>query len=184
MKKKLLAASLVIALLAIAVVGGSLAWLQDSKAVTNTFTVGQVKIDLTEPGWSDNAKLVPGAVIAKDPTVTVKANSEKCKVYVKVEVPANLAALVDLDIDTTNWLATGVTGVYAYKEDVSASATENTVLPKVFSKVTVKGTATNEQLAALSSSADSADLKIKVTAYAIQADNLGTTDPLVALHLK
>ena len=183
MKKKLLAASLVIALLAIAVVGGSLAWLQDSKAVTNTFTVGQVKIDLTEPGWSDNAKLVPGAVIAKDPTVTVKANSEKCKVYVKVEVPANLAALVDLDIDTTNWLATGVTGVYAYKADVDASASD-TVLPKVFNKVTVKGTATNEQLAALSSSADSADLKIKVTAYAIQADNLGTTDPLVALHLK
>ena len=183
MKKKLLAASLVIALLAIAVVGGSLAWLQDSKAVTNTFTVGQVKIDLTEPGWSDNAKLVPGAEIAKDPTVTVMANSEKCKVYVKVEVPANLAALVDLDIDTTNWLATGVTGVYAYKADVSTSTTD-TVLPKVFNKVTVKGTVTNEQLAALSSSADSADLKIKVTAYAIQADNLGTTDPLVALHLK
>ena len=67
---------------------------------------------------------------------------------------------------------------------MSASATENTVLPKVFNKVTVKGTATNEQLAALSSSVDSADLKIKVTAYAIQADNLGTTDPLVALGLK
>lgn len=48
MKKKLIAICLCVALAAVAVVGASLAYFTDTKAVTNTFTVGNVKIKLIE----------------------------------------------------------------------------------------------------------------------------------------
>ena len=48
MKKKLIASFLCVALVAIAVVGASLAYFTDTKSATNTFTVGNVKIDLIE----------------------------------------------------------------------------------------------------------------------------------------
>ena len=48
MKKKLVAISLVVAMLAVAVIGGSLAYFTDTDEETNTFTAGGVKIDLIE----------------------------------------------------------------------------------------------------------------------------------------
>ena len=48
MKKKILALSMCIALAAIAIVGASLAYFTDTKSATNTFTVGNVKIQLLE----------------------------------------------------------------------------------------------------------------------------------------
>ena len=48
MKKKILAMSLCVVMLAIAIVGGTLAYFTDTKTATNTFTVGGVKIELIE----------------------------------------------------------------------------------------------------------------------------------------
>ena len=48
MKKKITAIFLCVALVAIAIVGASLAYFTDTKTATNTFTVGNVKIDLIE----------------------------------------------------------------------------------------------------------------------------------------
>lgn len=48
MKKKITALCLCVALLAVAVVGASLAYFTDTKSATNTFTVGNVKIQLLE----------------------------------------------------------------------------------------------------------------------------------------
>ena len=48
MKKKVIAICLCVALAAVAVVGASLAYFTDTKSATNTFTVGNVKIDLLE----------------------------------------------------------------------------------------------------------------------------------------
>ena len=48
MKKKITAIFLCVALVAIAIVGASLAYFTDTKQATNTFTVGNVKIDLIE----------------------------------------------------------------------------------------------------------------------------------------
>lgn len=48
MKKKIVAIVLCIAMLAIALVGSTLAYFTDSKAVTNTMTVGSVKIEQLE----------------------------------------------------------------------------------------------------------------------------------------
>ena len=68
MKKKLTAIFLCVALVAIAVVGASLAYFTDTKSATNTFTVGNVKINLIESTYhrtgSDNA----GDESVPDPT--------------------------------------------------------------------------------------------------------------------
>ena len=48
MKKKILTMALVVALAATAIVGGTLAYFTDTKDATNTFTVGNVEIELIE----------------------------------------------------------------------------------------------------------------------------------------
>ena len=49
MKKKITAIALVVCLVAVAIVGGSLAYFTDEEEATNTFEVGNVDITLTEP---------------------------------------------------------------------------------------------------------------------------------------
>lgn len=56
MKKKLTAIFLCVALVAIAIVGASLAYFTDTKSATNTFTVGNVKIDLIESRFHPDRK--------------------------------------------------------------------------------------------------------------------------------
>lgn len=88
MKKKILAVSLCVVMLAIAIVGGTLAYFTDTKTATNTFTVGNVKIELTEPGWEGSGKtdapeVYPGEPLKKDPTVK-NTGSNPCFVRIKV----------------------------------------------------------------------------------------------------
>ena len=69
------------------VAGGTVAWLvATTDSVTNTFTYGDINIGLTETKpVNQQAKIIPGVDIEKDPKVTVKANSEACWLFVKVE---------------------------------------------------------------------------------------------------
>ena len=61
MKKKLTATFLCIALMAIAIVGASMAYFTDTKEATNTFTVGNVKIKLLESSLHrENAGIANG----------------------------------------------------------------------------------------------------------------------------
>ena len=78
MKKKLTAIFLCVALVAIAIVGASLAYFTDTKTATNTFTMGDVKIKLDETNVNDpegdrvasnEYNVYPGAVVTKDPIV-------------------------------------------------------------------------------------------------------------------
>ena len=68
-------------------VGGTIAWLTaQTDPVVNTFTYGDINIELTETKpKNQQAKIIPGVDIEKDPKVTVKANSEACWLFVKVE---------------------------------------------------------------------------------------------------
>lgn len=89
MKKKIIALCLVIALAATAVIGGTLAYFTDDAEATNTFTVGNVDITLTEPNWEgtgsqDAPEVYPGEPLAKDPTVT-NSGANPCFVRIKVE---------------------------------------------------------------------------------------------------
>lgn len=84
MKKKILLTVTSVVLVLCFAIGGTLAWLQDQSAeVKNTFTYGDINIDLAET-TGDSYKMVPGATITKDPVVSVEANSEACWLFVEV----------------------------------------------------------------------------------------------------
>lgn len=89
MKKKILAMCLCVAMLAIAIVGGTLAYFTDTDAETNVFTTGNVAIDLIEVFDAENAKLLPGIDIQKEVTIE-NTGSESAYVRVHVAFPAIL----------------------------------------------------------------------------------------------
>ena len=82
-------------------IGGTAAWLgATTKPVVNTFTYGDINIELEEtptvPTDPDSPvdpdapvqneyKMIPGDPIAKDPKVTVLADSEECWLFVKLD---------------------------------------------------------------------------------------------------
>ena len=74
MKKKLLVLGLCVALAAIAIAGASLAYFTDTKSATNTFTVGNVKIDLIESTYHREGNDNSGDTSIPDPTHTVTAD--------------------------------------------------------------------------------------------------------------
>lgn len=82
MKKKLVAISLVVAMLAVAVIGGSLAYFTDTDAQTNTFTVGNVRIDLFEDFNSD-MPLIPAVGAIDENGYAYFENKLEKEVYVE-----------------------------------------------------------------------------------------------------
>ena len=90
---KKLVALICVLLLMVGSAGATLAWLTDTtQEVTNTFTVGNIGITLTESDSEDededaninSYKMVPGYTYEKDPTITVDPASEPCWVFVEV----------------------------------------------------------------------------------------------------
>ena len=93
--KKVLLLVLCAVLLVSATIAGTVAYLTSQDTVVNTFTVGNVAIELHETGEETRENdgtvgldlhLLPGVPVAKDPTVTVQKDSEDCYVRVKVKV--------------------------------------------------------------------------------------------------
>lgn len=87
-KKKVLVLAVSVCLVAILAIGGTLAYFTDKDSATNTFTVGNVDITLTEPNWEgsgseDAPEVYPGEPLAKDPTVT-NVGANPCFVRIKV----------------------------------------------------------------------------------------------------
>lgn len=173
--KKIVTAGLALVMVAGISVAGTLAYLtaQTTEKI-NTFTVGDISIELTEPDWTagtGSEKILPGDEVPKDPTVTVKANSEACYVYVAIDNGLKLdddTLAGTLDIDSANWnvvKTSGDTTVYRYKEVVDTGAAD-TVLPDVFTTVTVSPSVTSENIDQLDGD------KITAQAYAHQSQNV------------
>ena len=174
MKKKTFVLLLALVLIAGAAVGGTLAWLTATTGeVKNTFTTSNIEIELDE---SDNLdlKMIPGWTIAKDPKVTVKANSEKCYLFVKIEKSSNFDNFMtyEMAVDsngTAIWTeltgVNGVNGVYYRVVDASTTDQEFAVLKD--NQVTVKDTVTKADMEALKA-ADATLPTLTFTAYASQ----------------
>jgi hypothetical protein len=194
-KKTLLIAVVAIVLAAIAAASVTVAWLTaEANEVTNTFTVGNITIDLKEYILGDktqektasaegNYKVVPGGTQEKEPFVKVKGGSEKCYVYVLVT--NELAVTNDKGTTYTNvatldiggkWesIATVTTNgvvktLYRYTEVVDALGTASTEWVKtdaVFTNVKYAGDAiTSTNITQLD------DKQIKIDAFAHQSDN-------------
>ena len=100
MKKKITAICLCVALLAIAIVGATLAYFTDTKSATNTFTVGNVKIKLLESSLHrENAGVANGATSTSELWSNVakegSGNTSKYKAgdtfYTDAQIEANAA---------------------------------------------------------------------------------------------
>lgn len=175
-RKMLLSLSMVL-VLALAAVGGTIAWLTDyTQTVTNTFTVGNIDIDLTET-TGETYKMIPGEEIDKNPVVTVLKGSEAAYVFVKVVKSANYDSYISSEIGTDwNLLQTsedGLTSIYYLEQDAltadNAVNAEYEVLKE--STVTVRDNVTKEMMDAITDGTAAAPT-IAFTAYAVQSDNL------------
>ena len=92
MKKKLTVIFLCVALAAIAIVGASLAYFTDTKSVTNTFTVGKVKIDLIESKFHRQGSGSSGDTSIPAPTQTasgMKYVSDGATIFTDEEIKAD-----------------------------------------------------------------------------------------------
>ena len=98
MKKKLLVLGLCVALAAIAIAGASLAYFTDTKSATNTFTVGNVKIDLIESTFHREGNDNSGDTSIPDPTQTasgMKYVTDGHKAFTDAEIKADAAKYSD-----------------------------------------------------------------------------------------
>ena len=166
MKKKVISIVAVVLVLCCAI-GGTLAWLADkTNPVVNTFTVGDINIDLDESKNLD-LKMVPGKTITKDPVVTVQANSEACWLFVKVEKSANFDDFMTYAI-ADGWTALpGVDGVYYRQVPATTAAVTFPVLKG--NTVTVKDSVTKTMLNGLTAATYPT---LTFTAYAVQSDGI------------
>ncbi len=199
--KQIVALALAAVLLVCTSVAATVAYLTaNADVVTNTFTVGNVAIDLDETdvtiyGVKDtddkvkanDYKLIPGHEYIKDPTVHVVKGSEKCWLFVKVTngISAIEAAQGTTKADDTTyntiakqmedngWLPLdGQSGVYYYKDIIDASKANANIDKVVFSEFMVSGTAVLTD--AEGNALYSADTPITIDAYAVQADGFST----------
>ena len=152
-------------------VGGTIAWLTaQTDPVVNTFTYGDINIELTETKpENQQAKIIPGVDIEKDPKVTVKANSEACWLFVKVEETGTF-----VDNKVTYSIADGWTqgdgtnipaNVYYRAVDAVTSDTDFAVLKD--NKIYV-----SEELSKSDIQSISDQPKLTFTAYAVQKDGI------------
>lgn len=193
MKKKITAIALVVCLVAVAIVGGSLAYFTDEEEATNTFEVGNVDITLTEPNWDaalkEDAKaatLIPGRVIAKDPTITVEATSQRAYTFMEVKLSDDFAKLLtkyatakNINLNTeagqkaliAAWFSSTVQPKIMKLDPTDNSVILGVLSPKdpgdavtYFDAVTVPADVDGSMIK------ENGEYKIYITAYAIQAE--------------
>ena len=182
MKKKLTTVLAIVLVVALSV-AGTYAYLTDKTGpVVNTFTVGNVNITLTETWNTDTdgngepdawkMQLIPGTSAKKDPTVTVKANSEKCYLFVKFEEknsPTTYLTYTSTLTDANGWTKLeGESNVW-YRVVDKADTNTSFVLLQADGNgnmVTVKDTVTNDNMA------EAAKAELVYTAYACQFEGM------------
>lgn len=198
MKKKIISLCLVAALAVVAIAGTSLAYFTDKDAKTNTFTLGNVDIELNEENWAAPTAAVPDVEYAKDPVVT---NIGENDAWIRVDVTLSDAAaftaaaarhqITDLATifaghDETKWTLAGEPVYNNENDTLTYSYYYNTVLAvdksteALFTSVTIPAVFDNEDMEAIGE-----DFTIDVTAHAIQtADSYSTVADAFAKYGK
>ena len=176
MKKKATIAVTALLLVLCFAIGGTLAWLKaETKPVVNTFTYGDINIDLSE-SENLNLKMIPGNDITKDPKVTVEANSEACWLFVKVEKSDNYADYLANYTIADGWNELdGVAGVY-YREVDAATAKDGTSYQVLKGdKVTVLDKVTKSMMEDIKNGIKTQPT-LTFTAYAVQLDGFNNPE--------
>lgn len=137
-KKTILVAAIAVMLVAALVVGGTLAYFTDkSDAKVNTFTVGNVGIDLTETKWNADADhtLVPGKFYDKNPTITVDAGSQDAYVFLKLDLNKYVSLINLMGVDAYKNNIGGLSGKYpGFGAFVDKLAHNNTLRAEVLDR--------------------------------------------------
>ena len=178
-KKKLVSLCLVLALAITAAIGGTMAYFTDKEEATNTFTVGNVDITLTEADWVQPETVVPGQTYDKTPVVNnVGANDAWVRVDVTISDAAEFQAaaqahgITDLatifkNHDESKWVRAAIvpgndntlTYQYYYNAVVPAEGTTGAI----FTDVEIPAAFNNADMESLGD-----DFTIEVVAHAIQ----------------
>lgn len=165
LKKKIVASLIVLGSLLTFFVGTTLAYfVSAAKPLVNTFTVGQIQLELTETTGTDYA-LVPGTTVDKDPKITVKSGSEACWLFVQLKKANGVDDYVSYQM-SDGWTALG-DGVYYRSVAKTQEDAAYTVLKD--NQITIKDTITEEKMSLITSMP-----KLTVYAYAVQSDNVAT----------
>ena len=179
-KVKMVAIMLTIILALGGIVGGTVAWLTDeAEPVVNTFTYGDIEIDLGEtdteldddddPNTNDY-EMLPGQTIIKDPVVTVKAGSEELWLFVKLVKSENFDTFMEFEMEEGWAELTGVEGVY-YRHITAEEVAEQDLEFHVIADDTikVKDSVTKEVLNELDKDPENPTYPtLTITAYAVQ----------------
>ena len=157
--------------------GGTLAFLMDTTpAMTNTFVIGDINIDLTESDTGDmdgdpntnTYLMMPGATIYKDPRVTVEAGSEDCWLYVQLTESDNFQQYLVYAM-ADGWTALeGQPGVYYRSVDKADVTQVFDVLQDNI--VQMRHDVTKQMLLDLSYSDVASYPRLTISAYAVQRD--------------
>lgn len=167
--KRILILCLTLGLVALTGFGATLAYLtSNTETLHNKFTFSKgIDMQLDEDAVDPNTHVIteensiiagkeekkgntydnvlPNEILPKDPTVTIKANSPECYVFVSVKNPSS--DILTVNMNTMNWMEVGKesdTTYYVYIEantnypKVVDSKTADTRLEPVFETVTVK----------------------------------------------
>lgn len=147
MKKKITALCLAVAMLAVAVIGGTLAYFTDTDSAENVFTVGSIDIVLHEDNangvadekyhaWLKDQTMLPNIPVEKDAWVE-NTGKNSAYVRVKVSVPANLNPVWASDL-AQNWIIAD-----------TAKGTDATVYTLKYNRVLPAGGNTSDFLTAI-----------------------------------
>ena len=166
--KKILALVLVICLAMAIGVGATLAYFTAEDTAKNEFTVGNVKIDLTEPKWDENGsedapEVYPGEALAKDPTVK-NIGANPCFLRIKVTGLDCLgnAGMITYRTDYvdgalgTDWVL-HTDGYFYYTKVLAAGETTDALFDQIVIPTGLKN------------GDGETEFNIDVTAYAVQA---------------
>lgn len=168
------------------VFGGTMAWLSSGsqKPLVNTFSTADITLGLTETEGEQMTggrayTMAPGAVLPKDPTVTLTEDSASCYLFVKVEEKNNPDHKPISWTPASGWEPVEGAGdaVYCYEFDKSNLGTLKPTdglyqFPFLENnQVTVSGTLTKTQLDGYEKNPASRP-QLTFTAYAIQMDYL------------
>lgn len=136
MRKKIVALSMAVLMLAVCVIGGTLAYFTDTtESKVNEFTVGNVDIDLTELAWKGDATLMPGKSYAKDPTITVGEKSQDAYVFLKLDMNKYVSLVNLMGVDAYKNNIGGLQGTYpGFTQFVQNLAANNTLRATVVNR--------------------------------------------------
>ena len=179
--KALLLALCAVLLVAVSVLGTMAYLTSKTQVITNTFTVGDINIELTETKpESRSAKIIPGVDIEKDPKVTVKANSEACWLFVEVKEEGTFVATKVTYSIADGWMKGDGTKIPAnvYYRSVDAVTTDTDFYVLKGNEahkngvVIVSDTLTKADVNNINAGANQP--KLTFTAYAVQKEGIDT----------